>query len=85
MHASVTIPALFSVLSTFTIGHVLQFLPYTVPHYLCLSFTISYLLQFSKCQSQWHVTMSTSYIKWTAFLITVVAHIPLRQSYLDYN
>ena len=49
--------------------------------YICLT----YLLRFSKCQSQWHVTVSTSYIKWTAFLIIVVARIPLRQFSLDYD
>ena len=43
------------------------------------------LVTFAKCQPQWHVTVSTYYIKWTAFLITVVARIPLRQSYLDYD
>ena len=40
---------------------------------------------FSECQSRWHVTVSTDYIKWTAFLVIVVARIPLRQSYLDYD
>ena len=45
----------------------------------------SLLVTFSKCQPQWHVTMSTNYIKWTAFLVTVVACIPLRQSYFDYD
>ena len=43
------------------------------------------LVTFSKCQSRWHVTVSTSYIKRTAFLIIVVARIPLRQFYLDYD
>ena len=43
------------------------------------------LVTFSKCQSWWHVTVSTSYIKWTAFLVIVVACIPLRQSYSDYD
>ena len=40
---------------------------------------------FLKCQPQWHVTVSMNYIKWTASFITVVARIPLRQSYFDYN
>ena len=43
------------------------------------------LVTVSKCQSWWHVTMSTNYIKWTAFLVIVVARIPLRQSYFDYD
>ena len=43
------------------------------------------LVTFSKCQSRWHVTVSTSYIKWTAFLVIVVARIPLRQSSFDYD
>ena len=43
------------------------------------------LVTFSKCQPQWHVTVSTSYIKRTAFLVTVVARIPLRQFHSDYD
>ena len=43
------------------------------------------LVTFSKCQPRWHVTVSTSYIKRTAFLVIVVARIPLRQSYSDYD
>jgi hypothetical protein len=43
------------------------------------------LVTFSKCQPQWHVTMSTYYIKGAAFFVAVVAHIPLRQSYFDYD
>ena len=53
-------------------------LPYVYP-YNVLPIT------FSECQLQWHVTVSTYYIKWTAFLVIVVARIPLRQSYFDYN
>ena len=56
----------------------------------CASITYAYsydvlLVAFSKCQPQWYVTVSTNYIKWTAFLVTVVARIPLRQSYFDYD
>ena len=40
---------------------------------------------FSECQPRWHVTVSTNYIKWTAFFVIVVVCIPLRQSYLDYD
>ena len=43
------------------------------------------LVTVSKCQPQWHMTVSNNYIKWTAFLVTVVACIPLRQSYFDYD
>ena len=43
------------------------------------------LVTFSKCRFLGHVTVSTDYIKRTAFLVTVVARIPLRQSYFDYD
>ena len=43
------------------------------------------LVTFLKCQPQWHVTVSTNYIKRTAFLVVVVARIPLRQSYSNYD
>ena len=43
------------------------------------------LVTFSECQFRRHVTVSTYYIKRTAFLVIVVARIPLGQSYLDYD
>ena len=62
-------------------GVVLRFSP-RVPHvYLYDALPVT----FSKCQPQWHVTVSTNYIKETAFLVIVVARIPLRQSYPDYD
>ena len=56
---------------------------------LCLSaYVYPYdvlLVIFLKCQPQWHVTVSTDYIKWIASFVAVVACIPLRQSRLKYN
>ena len=55
------------------------------PPSLCLPFCYDCSVMFSKCQSQLHMTVDACYIKWTAFLIIVVARIPLRQSYLITN
>ena len=43
--------------------NLLQFSPCVVPHYLYLPLYDVLSVTFSKCQPQWHVTISTTYIK----------------------